>query len=104
MLIADLCLFVMGIFPEYASPGLSYFQSPDRSNTPRPVRSFHNFEEEGRRFYKLAAQHAEARILGLEGVFTQLNQKFTLTKRPLNYISDNYLIFKKQKLFPSVNN
>jgi hypothetical protein len=102
--IADLCLFILGIFPEYASSNSNYFHPQNQSNILRPVRPFHDFALEGPRFYKLAAQHTEAKILGLEEVFTQLHQKFMLAKRPLNYISDNYLVFRRQKLFPSINN
>lgn len=98
--IADLCLFTLGMFPEYSASSLDYL-SPHARPVPGRQGRFHNYEEEGRRFYKLAAQHTDAKILGLEEVFTQLYEKFTLAKRPLNYISDNYMLFRKQKLFPS---
>ncbi|MFC1937006.1 hypothetical protein ACFLWY_00430 [Chloroflexota bacterium] len=102
--IADLCLFILGMFPEYASPGFPYSGSEAASQLfRRSRRSAEDYEREGRQFYKLAEKHKNASILELTGVFGQLHQKFNLAKKPLNYISDNYLRFKKQNIFPSLS-
>lgn len=103
--IADLCLFILGIFPEYANPDFRHSLGSDT----RPQlfrksrRSAEDYEEEGRRFYKLAGEHKNAGILELTEVLWQLHDKFNLAKKPLNYISDNLLRFRKQKLFPSLS-
>ena len=100
--IADLCLFVLGMFPEHA--GSDFLHSPNGEKRPRYFRkrrkSAEDYEEEGRRFYKLAGEHRDAGVLELTGVLWQLHDKFNLAKKPLNYISGNLLLFRKQKLFP----
>ncbi len=100
--IADLCLFILGIFPEYVNPGLR----PAKGENIEPQlsriskMSAEDFEEEGKRFYKLAGEHREARLTELAEVLRQLHQTFELARKPLNYISDNYLALKKQRFFP----
>lgn len=102
--IADLCLLVLGMFPEYVAMDYRYPSSGDI----RPKlfgklrRSAEDYEEEGRRFYKLAGEHRDATLLDLADVFHQLHDKFNLAKKPLNYISEHYLQFKKEKIFPAV--
>jgi len=103
--IADVCLFILGMFPEYVRQDFRY----PLSGKIRPRfggrwrRSVEDYEEEGRRFYKLAGGHRDARVLKLSEVLWQLHERFGLAKKPLNFISDNFLHFKKQKLFPSVS-
>lgn len=101
--IADLCLFVLGMFPEYVAVDYRY----PSTGEPRPRlfgrlrRSAQDYEEEGRRFYKLAGEHRDATVLDLAEIMWQLHERFTLAKKPLNYISENFIRFKKAKLFPS---
>jgi len=103
--IADLCLFTLGVFPESVTRDVRY--SPigevSRQHFRRLRKSAEEYEEEGRRFYKLAGEHKTASILELAEVLWQLHEKFNLAKKPLNYISENLLQFKKQKLFPSLS-
>lgn len=103
--IADLCLFILGMFPEYATHDSRY--SPGGEVSRQPVRrlqkSAEDYEEEGRRYYKLAGEHKNARILELAEVLWQLHEKFNLAKKPLNYISENILQFKRRELFPSLS-
>lgn len=100
--IADTCLFTAGIFPEYASArhrghqpsgGLQVALSGQR------VRRPERYDAEGEKYYRLAAQHDLARTLGLDAVLRVLSENFRLAKRPLNFIAENYLRFKKQ-IFP----
>jgi len=101
--IADLCLFILGMFPEYV---ITDFRYPSSGKT-RPKlfgrlrRSAEDYEEEGRRFYKLAGEHRDAAVLDLAEVLNQLHEKFYLAKKPLNFISEHFLQFRKEKLFPS---
>jgi len=103
--IADLCLFILGMFPEYVTMDYRYPSSgevrPRLSGRLR--RSAEDFEEEGRRFYKLAGEHRDATLLDIAGVLQQLYDKFNLAKKPLNYISEHFLQFRKEKLFPSLS-
>jgi hypothetical protein len=103
--IADLCLFILGMFPEYVTMDYRY----PSSGEPRPRlfgrlrRSAEDYEEEGRRFYKLAGEHRDATLLDLTEVLRQLHDKFDLAKKPLNYISAHFLQFRREKLFPLVS-
>ncbi len=99
--IGDLCLFILGMFPEYATqePGpidaLALFQS-----VRKPERSAGDYEEEGRLFYRLAGEHKDAAVLELSGVFHAFYEKFDLARKPLNYISGNLIQSRKHNLFP----
>ncbi|HIE16845.1 MAG TPA: hypothetical protein EYP71_01455 [Dehalococcoidia bacterium] len=101
--IADLCLFVVGIFPEYVTVDYDYAVSggvkPRLFGNLR--RSAEEYEEKGRRFYRLASEHRDAAILDLVEPLQQLHQCFNLAKKPLNYVSERYLRLRKQRLFPS---
>ena len=101
---ADVCLFILGMFPEYVRHDFRYPVSGEIRPRigGRLRRSVEDYEEEGRRFYKLAGEHKDARVLKLSEVLWQLHERFSLAKKPLNFISENFLHFKKQKLFPSV--
>jgi len=103
--IADLCLFILGMFPEYVTMDYRY---PSRGGaTPklfgRLRRSAEDYQEEGRQFYKLAAEDRKARTLDLADIMWQLYEKFDLAKKPLNYISEHFIQFRKTKLFPSLS-
>ena len=101
--IADLCLFLLGIFPEHVTPVLSS-SFPGQTGSRmfgRMRRSAQEYAEEGRRFYKLAAEHQDSSKTGSTGVLLRLHEQFDLAKKPLNYISESLIQFKKVKLFPS---
>ena len=58
--IADICLFILGIFPDYAERDYRYpFSKALRPEFQGKVRiSPEDYEKEGRKFYKLAAQQS----------------------------------------------
>jgi hypothetical protein len=95
------CLFILGIFPDYAEREYRYPFS--RQVRPR----FHGkgrirpeeYEREGRNFYKLAAKHKSAKELGLSDVFWALHENFEKAKKPLNFIGEYYLQYRRDKLF-----
>jgi hypothetical protein len=66
-------------------------------------RSAQEYAEEGRRFYKLAAEHRDSSKAGLTWVLLHLHEQFDLARKPLNYISENLIQFKKVKIFPSTS-
>ena len=92
--IADVCLFVTGIFRDYA-PSSSTGASAAR----RGRRSLEDYETEGRRFYGLAAAHPGARVLGLSEVFDLLREHFTSARKPLAFIASQYLHSRRHRLF-----
>ena len=99
--IADICLFMLGVFPEYTVRNYRYPLSgqlrPGGGSNPRINPE--DYEKEGRRFYKLAAEHASARDLAMENVFRALHENFHKAKKPLNFIAEHYLQYKRQMIF-----
>ena len=80
--IADIALFLTGIYPDHASAFVRKPRSQDWRIVPE-------YEREGRRFYALAARETEPP--GPASVFEQLAEKFTLAREALNTLSDHYL-------------
>ncbi len=99
--IADICLFILGIYPDYAESEYRYpFPGHVRPQVRGKVRiSPEEYEKEGRRFYKLAAEHQSAKELDLSDTFWALHENFQKAKKPLNFIAEVYLQHKRQKLF-----
>ncbi|UCF72017.1 MAG: hypothetical protein JSW35_07390 [Deltaproteobacteria bacterium] len=99
--IADICLFILGIFPDYAERDYRYpFSGEVRPQIRGRLRiSPVDYEKEGRKFYKLAAEHQSAKELELSGVFWALHGNFQRATKPLNFIAEHYLQYKRHKLF-----
>lgn len=99
--IADLCLFIPGMFPEYVT--VDYRHPSGGKVVPRLFgrlrRSAADYTDEGRRFYKLAGGHQDASVLGMNGVLQQIHDNFLLAGKPLNYISEHYVRFTRDSLF-----
>ncbi len=99
--IADVCLFILGIFPEHIQFDYRYpLSGEERPKVAgRLRRSMEDYEEEGRRFYKLAAEYHSAGIVELSEVLWLLHENFNTAKKPLNFISEHYLHYRKHNLF-----
>ena len=99
--IADVCLFILGIFPEYVERDYRYpFSRQVRPQIRGRLRiSPENYEKEGRKFYKLAAEHLSARKLNLSEVFWTLHGDFQKARKPLNFIAEHYLRYQRQNIF-----
>ena len=99
--IADICLFILGLFPEYVERDYRYPTSGEvRPKISGKVRiSSEAYEKEGRKFYKLAAEHQIAKEQNLSEVFRALHESFQKVKKPLNFISEHYLHHQRHKLF-----
>jgi hypothetical protein len=99
--IADVCLFVLGIFPDYAEGSYRYPLSgqirPQISG--RIKISPEDYEKKGRQFYRLAAEHQAAVESDLSDVFWDLYKNFRKAKKPLNFIAEYYLRTKRHSLF-----
>ncbi len=99
--IADVCLFVTGLFPDYARLDHRY---PD-SGQLRPMaagrlrRGPEEYEREGQRFYSLAEEHPTAGLLRLSEVFGLLRRHFATARKPLTFIAAHYLHSRGQRLF-----
>jgi hypothetical protein len=99
--IADICLFILGLFPEYVERDYRYPASGEvRPQISGKVRiSSEAYEKEGRKYYKLAAEHQIAKEKDLSEVFWALHESFQKVKKPLNFISEHYLHHQRHKLF-----
>jgi len=99
--IADICLFIIGIFPDYAEYNYRYpFSGQLRPQFRGKARmSLEDYEKEGRKFYKLAAEHPSARELDLSEVFWALHEDFQKAKKPLNFVAEHYLRYKRYRFF-----
>ena len=99
--IADVCLFLAGMFPQHIEAQYRYPLSGKIRPRVRGQsrRSIEDYEEEGRAFYELAAEHELARVQNLDEVLSTLSENFTLAKKPLAFISDHYLWFRKHEFF-----
>jgi hypothetical protein len=99
--IADVCLFVLGIFPDYAEKNTRYpLSGKSRPHLPGHQRiSPEQYEKDGRRFYELAAEHPSASDLQLSEVFRTLHQNFQKARKPLNYIAEHYLRYRRSYVF-----
>ena len=101
--IADICLFILGMFPEYVEREYRYpFSGQLRPQIPGNLRiSPQQYEEKGKKFYRLAAEHEETSNPTLADVFWALHGNFRVATKPLNVISERYLHYKKEKMFGS---
>ncbi|MBI4280354.1 MAG: hypothetical protein HY660_18020 [Armatimonadetes bacterium] len=90
--IADIALFTSGVFPEYAGGALSISRRGMAGMVPRGrVASLEEYEEEGRRFYRLASERPEAREARLDRVLGFLAEEFPLARKPLTILSHQYI-------------
>jgi hypothetical protein len=80
--IADLALFLSGIFPEHVA--LSATRRKSATSTSRTLK---DYEQTGKSFYRLAALKTEQ----MQAVLGTLAEKFTLARLALNSLSDRYL-------------
>ena len=99
--IADLCLFILGIFPDYVSS--EYRSHLGKEIKPTIIgkfrRSAEDYEKIGIMFYKLASEHKRAKLLGLEQPLFEMSENFNLARGCLNFLSEHYLKLTKSKLF-----
>jgi hypothetical protein len=99
--IADLCLFILGIFPDYAERSYRYPLSGEvRPQLAAGARiSPQEYEKKGQQFYRLAAEHQAAVETDLSDVFWTLHENFQKARKPLNFIAEYYLSTKRNTLF-----
>jgi hypothetical protein len=99
--IADICLFILGLFPDFVRAQHRYpFSGELRPQLPgRARRTLTDYEEEGKRFYQLAAEHPAASSLKLSGIFELLYGRFHVAPKPLNFMAEHYLHYQRRHLF-----
>ncbi len=100
--IADVCLFLSGVFPDSAQRGYGRMVGGAAipvTGSRRMRRTIEDYEREGRRFYGLAEGHPAARALELSAVFGALRDNFTSARKPLTFVATQFLHASKRKLF-----
>ena len=99
--IADVCLFVAGVFPEHAEVGAYNPVSGKRrpGSAGRPRRNLAEYRDEGQAFYRLAAKHATARIMSMVDILARLSTQFLEAQKALSYMTERYVWFDKHQLF-----
>ena len=86
--IGDLCLFLTGVFPEHVESA-----GPSRELARQMTT------ENGRSFYRAAANHPEAARVGAAEVLLRLAEAFHLAAKPLSHMVNRYLGPLREGLF-----
>ncbi len=94
--IGDIALFLSGIFPDQALRVAARTRSTLTSH-----RTLHDYEQEGTRFYALAARETEEHTL--RTALETLAEKFLHARSALNHLSDHYLREQRGRLFDGEN-
>jgi hypothetical protein len=89
--IADIALFLSGIFPDH----LSLFSR--RRTSFSVARTLKDHEQQGQRFYNLAARETEQ--AQRQPILKRLAEKFTLARWALNTLSERYLKTQRAQYF-----
>ena len=99
--IAEVCLFLTGMFPEYLSGQSRYPLSGQLRPRMRSqlCQKLEDYEAYGRVFYRLAAEHELARREGLDEVLLTLSEHFILAEKALTFLMSRYLQFTRYSLF-----
>jgi len=99
--VADICLFILGIFPEYVEKHEWPLSFGDRRLASHPKVKKIGFENYGSYYYQKASNMETAYTLGLHDILNYFAENFKIAEKTLNYITDKYLVFHdKKKLFP----
>ncbi len=99
--IADVCLFMTGVFPNRYDPGLwrNGLFARNAARLRRGQLGLDQYEELGRRFYGLAERHPASALLELSEVFGTLAEHFTSAGKPLTHVTECYLHAGGARLF-----
>ena len=90
--IGDICLLMLGIFPEHLMQDYYYlFTGLQPPILGEERKSMADYEFLGQEFYGLAARESRSGFLHLKEVLRLMAENFYLAKKPLNFISENYL-------------
>ncbi len=93
--IADVCLFILGIFPSSAA---SAGQRGVRGGR-RWRRTAEEYAEVGRRHYGTAMEHPTAHVAGLAEPMKLLRDNFAVARKALNFIAEQYLRYSRTRVF-----
>jgi hypothetical protein len=89
--IGDIALFTTGLFPDAVVRGQRPALLARLTAPPRQRLRIEDYEEEGRRFYRLAADQLASSHPGLAEVLARLSEDFTAARKPLSVLSERYV-------------
>ncbi|MDQ7842984.1 MAG: hypothetical protein QN141_05670 [Armatimonadota bacterium] len=92
--IGDIALFTSGIFPEAVDR-----RAGGGGGARAARKTLEEYEEEGRLFYRLAAQHEVARRTGWDRPLEALAETFPIARKPLNVLASQYIRTSRLELF-----
>jgi hypothetical protein len=94
--IADIALFLTGIFPDHLTVFAARHQSRFSAK-----RSLKDYEQQGSRFFRVAAQQTDQ--IQWRPAMGTLAEKFSLARWALNTLSDRYLKTQREHYFQAPN-
>ena len=99
--IGDVSLFILGVFPGHAptAHGRASLSESRPQGSGRARRGAEEYEEDGRRFYRLAAEHPSAGEFNVSEVLHTLHDHFSVARKPLTFIAEHYLQGMKRRVF-----
>jgi hypothetical protein len=97
--IADICLFMTGIFPSQFGVRNSSTSAGHRGLRSAARRGREELRRFGVHFYKQAGEHRSAGASHLDRVLFTLSERFLQAEKPLLHMSRFYLGFIKDQLF-----
>ncbi|MGC8778323.1 MAG: hypothetical protein ACP5Q4_06550 [Candidatus Caldatribacteriaceae bacterium] len=101
----DIALFMSGIFPEHLFGNADLSRSRTRSAwLARWTNRGEELEEKGMLLYRQASESLIARERNLDSILSYLAENFRFTKKPLNVMTDRYLVFRKYDIFQALSN
>lgn len=98
--IADLCLFVTGVFPETLLPAQPSSVAGHTSRSYRRAKTKEEMTTIGKTYYETASRHRIAVLLDLKETLESIGDHFELAVKPLMIMGERYLRPLKQELFP----
>jgi hypothetical protein len=101
----DIALFLSGIFPEhlFGREEIGYHRGRNAWMA-RWVNRGEELEERGILLYRQASESVIARERNLDSILSYLAENFRFTKKPLNVMTDRYLVFRKYDIFQVLSN
>ena len=92
--IADVCLFILGIFPSSAPAAQRGLRSGRRGR-----RTAEEYYDIGRQHYGTAGEHPAAQAAGLAEPLELLRDNFGVARKALNFIAEQYLRYSRPQVF-----
>jgi len=95
--IGDIALFTTGLFPAAVVRGQRPTLAARPAAPPRQRLRIEDYEAEGRRFYRLAADRLVSSHHALAQVLVRLSEEFTAARKPLTVLSERYVTWARPR-------